>query len=265
MKIITNHIHSLLEKGERLDGRKFDEFRKNITIEYGISPKSAEGSARVKIGNTEVVAGVKFEIIQPYQDEPDKGTIMAGVELLPLSSPEFESGPPDIKAIEIARAVVDRGLRESGAIDFKSLCIKKAEKAWVTVIDVYSINDEGNLADAMGLCALAALKDAKFPKYDEKSYKIIYEERTNKGITLKELPIPITVVKVKDKLLIDPTLDEENCIEARLTITTLEDGRICALQKGGEGPLDATEIENMVELAVKKSKELRKILEKTSK
>ena len=262
MKIIRNHIHSLLEKNERLDGRKFDELRKNISIEYGISPKSAEGSARVKFGNTEVVAGIKFEVIKPYPDEPDKGTIMAGVELLPLSSPEFESGPPDIKAIELARAVVDRGLRESGAIDFKSLCIKKGEKAWVIVIDVYSINDEGNLADAMGLCALAALKDAKFPKYDEKTEKIVYEERTTKGLGIKELPIPITVVKIKDKILVDPTLEEENCVEARLTITTLEDGRICALQKGGETPLDTKEIDHMVELATKKAKELRKLLEK---
>ncbi len=260
MKIITNHIHSLLDKGERLDGRKFEDFRKDISIEYGISPKSAEGSARVKIGNTEVVAGVKFEIIKPYQDEPDKGTIMAGVELLPLSSPDFESGPPDIKAIELARAVVDRGLRESGAIDFKSLCIKKEEKAWVIVMDIYSINDDGNLADAMGLCALAALKDAKFPKYDEKLDKIIYEERTNKGITLKDTPIPITVVKIKDKLLVDPSLEEGNCVEARLTITTLEDGKICALQKGGEVQLDLQEIDQMVELAIKKGKELRKLL-----
>src|SRR3989338_11464449 len=111
MKIVKNHIYSLLEKGERLDGRKFDEFR-NASVEYGISPKSAEGSARVRIGNTEVVAGIKFEVIKPYPDQPDKGTIMAGVELLPLSSPEFESGPPNIRAVELARAVVYRGLKK---------------------------------------------------------------------------------------------------------------------------------------------------------
>lgn len=260
MKIVKNHIYSLLEKGERIDGRKYDEYRKDIKIEYGISPNSAEGSARVKIGNTEVVAGVKFEVITPYPDEPDKGTIMAGVELLPLSSPEFESGPPDIKAIEFARAVVDRGLRESGAIDFKSLCIKKEEKAWVIVIDVYSINDEGNLADAIGLCALAALQEARFPKYDEKKEKIDYKEKTNKKLNLKELPIPITVVKIKDKYLIDPTLEEESCIDARLTVTTLENGKLCAIQKGGFATLDNEDVEKMIELAVKKGKELRRLL-----
>ena len=207
MNIIQKHIHALLEKDQRLDGRKFDELRKNISIEYGISPKSAEGSAKVRLGNTEVVAGIKFEVITPYPDQPDKGTIMAGVELLPLSSPEFESGPPNIRSVELARAVVDRGLRESKAIDFKSLCIRSGEKAWAVVIDVYSINDDGNLADAIGLCALAALKDAKYPKYDEKNNKIDYKERTNKRLNLNELPIPVTIVKLKDKLIVDPNLE----------------------------------------------------------
>ncbi|MEK6937009.1 MAG: exosome complex protein Rrp42 [Nanoarchaeota archaeon] len=265
MNILQKHIHALLEKDQRLDGRKFDELRKDISIECGISPKSAEGSARVKFGNTEVVAGVKFEVITPYPDQPDKGTIMAGVELLPLSSPDFESGPPSIKAVELARAVVDRGLRESGAIDFKGLCIKKEEKAWAVIIDVYSMNDEGNLADAIGLCALAALKDAKLPKYDEKNDKILYEERTTKGLSLKELPIPITVVKIKDKILVDPTLDEESTADSRLTVTTLEDGRVCALQKGGKEPLTNEDVDKMIEISIKKGKELRKILEKSVK
>jgi|SRR3989344_191258 len=265
MSIVKKHIYSLIEKEERLDGRKFDEFRKNISIEYGISPNSADGSARVKIGYTEVIAGVKFEIITPYPDEPEKGTIIAGVELLPLSSPDFESGPPDIKAIELARAVVDRGLRESKAIDFKSLCIRSGEKAWAVVIDVYSINDDGNLADAIGLCALAALKDAKYPKYDEKNNKIDYKERTNKRLNLNELPIPVTIVKLKDKLIVDPNLEEEKYSDSRLTITTVENGRVCALQKGGHEPINSDDVEKMIELSIKKGKELRKILEKTEK
>ena len=51
------HIINCLNENIRFDGRKNDEHRK-ITVEYGIS-KSAEGSARVKIGNTEVIVGVK--------------------------------------------------------------------------------------------------------------------------------------------------------------------------------------------------------------
>ena len=257
--VIKSHVISLLEKNIRYDKRKFDQFRP-IEIEYGISSKSAEGSARVKIGETEVVAGIKMELGTPYPDQPDKGTIVANVELLPLSSPEFETGPPGIESIELARSVVDRGIRESNAIDFKKLCIKKGEKMWITYIDGYSINDAGNLADAIGLAALAALKDAKFPKYDEKTEKIDYEEKTKKKLELKELPIPITVIKIRDKFIIDPLLEEEECAEARLTVTTIENGDIVALQKGGEAPLTEEEIEKMVDLSLEKGKEIRKLL-----
>lgn len=257
--IIKEHIYNLLNTEKRLDGRKLEEFRK-AEIEYGVSSKAAEGSARVKIGNTEVIVGVKMEIGKPYLDQPEKGSMMAGVELLPLSSPEFESGPPDIQSIELARSVIDRGIRESDALDFKKLCIKKGEKMWMVVIDAYSINDDGNLADALGLGALAALKDTRYPKYDEKEEKIDYSEKTNKKLVLNELPIPVTVLKIKNKFIVDPTVDEEKAMDARLTVASIEDGRICALQKGGNYPLSDEDIEKMIDLGIKKAKELRKLL-----
>ena len=61
-----------------------------MTVEYGVSAKSAEGSAKVTMGDTVVVAGVKMEFGQTYPDTPDEGSIMVSAELLPLSSPEYE-------------------------------------------------------------------------------------------------------------------------------------------------------------------------------
>ncbi len=256
--IIKQHVEELLKKSKRLDGRGLEDFR-NVTVEYGVSKKSAEGSAKVTIGETEVIVGIKMEIGTPYPDQPEKGTLMAGVELLPLSSPKFESGPPSIKSIELARTVIDRGIRESDALDLKKLCIKKGEKMWMVVIDAYSINDNGNLADALGLAALAALKDAKFPEYDEKNDKIDYEKKTKK-LVLKELPVPVTVLKIGDKLIVDPVSDEEESIDARLTVATTEDGKVCAIQKGGDVALKSEDIEKMVDISIKKGKELRKLI-----
>src|SRR3989338_4463627 len=166
-KMITqSYVESLAMKGARIDGRKFDQYRE-VTIEYGISPKSAEGSARVKIGDTEVVAGVKLEVGKPFPDKPDEGSIMVNVELLPLSSSLFESGPPSQEAIELAR-VTDRGIRECHALNFKKLCVKEGEHVWLAFIDIYPINAGGNLFDACTLAALAALHDARFPVFDGK-------------------------------------------------------------------------------------------------
>ncbi len=259
--IIEKHVTSLLEKEIRFDKRKSDEYRK-VEIEYGISPVSAEGSARVKIGKTEVVAGVKMEINKPYPDSPDQGTFMANVELLPLSSPEYESGPPGIESIELARSVVDRGIRESHTLDFKKLCIKEREKSWIVMVDLYSVNDDGNLADAFGLAALAALQDARFPKYDEKNDVILYNEKTKKKLDLKCLPIPVTVIKIGEKLIVDPTLEEEKALDVRLTVTAIESGDLVALQKGGEGVLSEEDLFKMIDISIKKGKELRKLLQK---
>jgi exosome complex component RRP42 len=256
--IIRDHIINTFVKGTRLDGRKFDEYR-NISLEYGISAKSAEGSARVKIGDTEVVAGVKVEVGTPFPDKPEEGSIMVNVELLPLASPEFESGPPSIDAIELSR-VTDRVLRESGAIDFKKLCITKGEKAWMLLIDIYPINDAGNLFDACYLVALAALKNMKFPKLVED--KIQWGELTNKGLDLKILPMSCTILKIGEQLIVDPTVEEYKSLDARLSVGVMHDGKLCALQKGGEKPLNIEEIDNMINLAVIKAKELSKLFTK---
>lgn len=92
-----------------------------------------------------------------------------------------------------------------------------------------------------------------------KKKKLITKKKQKKGIELKELPIPVTVLKIKNKFILDPTLDEENAMGARLTVTTVEDGRICALQKGGISPLTPEDTEKIIELATKKGKELRKL------
>ncbi|MBI3034001.1 exosome complex protein Rrp42 [Candidatus Woesearchaeota archaeon] len=251
-----SHLLKFLEKGLRYDKRKLDEFRE-ITVELGVS-KNAEGSARVKLGDTEIIAGIKMSVEKPYPDTPDDGNLMVGAELSPMSSPDFESGPPGTQAVELAR-VVDRGIRESKAMDTKTLCIEKGERVWTTCIDLVTINADGNLIDAASLAALAALRDTKLPEYDEKEKKLDYKSRTNKKLPLKKTPIAITVYKIGPHYLIDPTAEEEELIDARLTVTT-SDGKLCAMQKGENSPLTIEDVDKMVSLAIHKAKELAKRL-----
>ena len=155
---------------------------------------------------------------------------MINAELSPLSSREFEVGPPGIKAVELAR-VVDRGIRESKAIDLKALCITPGEKAWFVTVDIVSINDAGNLLDTAGLAALAALKSARFPVVDMETGAIDYKQKTNKHLPLTKEPLPITVYQINGSLLVDPSQEEENAYEARLTVASDSDGTISAMQK----------------------------------
>jgi exosome complex component RRP42 len=253
--VAKSYLTDLFKEGKRLDGRNILDYR-DVKVEYGVT-KTAEGSARVTIGDTDVIAGVKLEIGTPYPDTPDQGSIMVGAELIPMSHPDFESGPPSIKAIELAR-VVDRGIRESKTIDFKSLCIEKGEKAWIVIIDLVTINVDGNLFDACALAALAALKDTKFPEIVDDV--IDYKKKTDKGIKLEKQPIGVTVYKIGEHLIVDPVDDEEEQMDARLTVASLEDGTLCAMQKGGDVSLSTEDVSKIVDIAIEKAGFLRKFL-----
>jgi exosome complex component RRP42 len=61
-----DYIYNLMIKGEREDGRAFDQYR-NLVIETNVINK-AEGSARVKLGDTHVVVGVKIQPGTPFPD-----------------------------------------------------------------------------------------------------------------------------------------------------------------------------------------------------
>jgi len=270
--IKRDYLSKLAEQGKRADGRTFNEFRK-IEIETGLISK-AEGSARVKIGNTQVVAGIKILIGTPYPDTPDSGVMTTAAELIPMASPDFEAGPPREKAIELAR-VVDRGIRESKIIEVDKLCLEPGEAIWMVFIDIHIIDFDGNLFDASSLAALAALHNAVIPierlrpdleKLQEKFpsvKKYLEEHPTDYPLPLKEPPISCTSVKYNNVIMIDPALDEEEIAEARLTVATDKNGDIRAMQKGLNGSFTVEEIKKVIKDSIDNGVKIREELYKS--
>ena len=213
-KIKSDYIHALAERGLRQDNRKMDEYRKITIIPNYV--ENALGSALVKIGGTQVLVGISMDVGAPYPDSPNSGVLITGCELVPLASPTFEPGPPNEDAIEIAR-VVDRGIRESQAIDFDSLCIEEGEKVWMVMVDLHVLDYDGNLFDAGELASIVALWNTKIPKYEDG--QVIRSERKKK-LPVKKKPIECTFVKIGKAIMLDPILEEEKSMDARLTLAT---------------------------------------------
>jgi exosome complex component RRP42 len=260
-KIMRNTLLGLLSKNKRIDERKFDEYRE-IEIFPDIS-KNAEGSCKVKIGKTIVVAGVKIDLAEPFADSPDSGVLVVNAELLPLSYAGFEPGPPGIEAIELAR-IVDRGIRESEFIDLKKLCIEEGKKVYSIFIDIYTINYDGNLIDASFLASVIALKRAFLPKiekvYDD--YRVVYGEKTSQGLPLaKTLPFMCTVYKLDRNFFLDANMIEEKASDAMVSIA-FKDDTIHAIQKNGSDVLSIEELKKAVELAKKGVQQIKKKVEK---
>ena len=212
----------------------------------------------VKFGKTEVLAGVHLALAAPYPDSQDQGTFMTNAELHPMASQQFDMGRPGIESVELAR-VIDRGIRESGFIDFKGLCIKEGEKVWQVFVDIVTINDDGNLLDVAGLASLIALGRARMPIYNAEEDKV--EGYSDKGIPLNKdvLSFSMTFHKIGKKIVVDVSKEEEAVSEFRLTIAVGDNGgepRITAMQKGKSGVITSEDMETILKLVESKWAEM---------
>lgn len=242
--IKKDFIRTLLKEGKREDGRGLLEQRGlDIQVNY---VGRAQGSARVKLGNTQVVAGVKVQVEKPYDDTPNRGNFMTSAELNPMASPNFEPGPPRIEAIELAR-VTDRALRESGVIDFEALCIEPGQKAWAVFVDLEIIDYDGNLFDACSIAGLAAVLSAKLPAVCPKTKYVAYADG-------KDRPLPVvtdnaafscTFAKIDNAIVADPGLHEELIADTRVTFGLDPSGNVRSAQKGGYGSWTVDEIKQL--------------------
>ncbi len=256
-KVKQNAILSVVSRGLHIDKRRLLEYRP-LSISLNVSP-NAEGSALVKLGNTQVLAGVKLELGAPYPDTPDEGVLIVNAEFIPAAAPSFEPGPPDENAIELAR-VIDRSLRECRAIALDKLAIIPSKKVWIVWLDIYVLDHDGNLLDASMLAAMAALATTKIPYYEvvdiERGDVVVDKKHRVLPLPLNTFVATVTVNKIGQSLLVDATQEEEAIADARMAISVDENGRIVGMQKMGMGFFTEEEVKKAVEIALTKGKEL---------
>jgi len=253
-------IVDLLDQGKRIDGRAFDQSRP-LSIETGVIPK-ANGSARVRLGDTEIVTGVKIQPDKPFPDLGDKGIFICTAEILPLAHPDAEPGPPGEDVIELAR-VVDRGIRESGMIDMSKLVLEKDKSVIGIFADNSVVDHDGNLFDACSYATTAAILSCKIPKWEIKNAVPVLVEDHESSPPITTIPVSITMGRIGEHILVDPNAEEWECIDARITITTNSDGNICALQKGGKNGFTVDQLSKCADIAILAATKIRERLKQT--
>ncbi|KAF5471177.1 hypothetical protein F2P56_011634 [Juglans regia] len=208
-------IETALQSDLRIDGRRPFDYR-NLSIKFG----REDGSAEVQLGQTHVMGFVTAQLVQPYKDRPNEGTLSIFTEFSPMADPSFEAGRPGEAAVELGR-VIDRGLRESRAVDTESLCVLSGKLVWAVRVDLHILDNGGNLVDAANIAALAALLTFRRPECSlggEDGQEVI----------------------VHPAEVIDPTHYEEAVMGGRMTATLNANNDVCAIQKaGGEGVLQS--------------------------
>lgn len=243
-------ILSLISKGLRVEERDLYTPRL-VKIETGVIER-AEGSAQVTLGKTKVLVGVKVDVGSPFKDTPDEGVVAVNAEFVPVASPMFEPGPPDENAIELAR-VIDRSIRETNAVDRKSLVIIPGLKVWVVHVDIYVLNYDGNLFDASMLATMAALIDTRLPDYEElETGEIIIKEGEKKTpLKINKLVTTVNIAKIGDYLIVDPNLDEETVADTRIVVAYDHEGNIVGVQKTGPGSMTREEVLKAIDIGAR--------------
>lgn len=235
-------IETALNSGIRIDGRNPFEYRK-LSIKFG----REDGSSEVQLGQTHIMGFVTSQLVQPYRDRPNEGTLSIFTEFSPMADPSFEPGRPSESAVELGR-IVDRGLRESRAVDTESLCVLAGKLVWAIRIDLHILDNGGNLVDAANIAALASLLTFRRPECSlggEDGLEVIVhppEEREPLPLIIHHLPIAVTFgfFSSESLLVIDPTHHEEAVMVGKMTATLNANGDVCAIQKpGGEGVLQS--------------------------
>ncbi|CAN6251868.1 unnamed protein product [Urochloa humidicola] len=235
-------IESALEADLRVDGRHSFDFR-TLKITFG----REDGSSEVQLGETHVLGYVSAQLMQPYRDRPNEGTLAIFTEFSPMADPAFEPGRPGESAIELGR-VIDRGLRESRAVDMESLCVVAGKHVWSVRVDLHILDNGGNLIDAANIAALASLSTFRRPECtvggDDGQQVIVHDPEVRDPIplTIHHMPIAVTFAYFGEGniVIVDPTYKEEAVMGGRMTATINSNGDICAIQKaGGEGVMSS--------------------------
>lgn len=253
-------IETALLKDIRVDGRQPFDYRQ-MTIKFGRD----DGSSEVQLGETHVIGYVSGQLVKPYRDRSNEGTLSIFVEFSPMADPSFEPGRPGELAIELGR-VIDRGLRESRAVDMESLCIVAGKSVWAIRVDLHILDNGGNLIDAANIAALAALLSYRRPECTlggENGQDVVIhdtEVREPLPLIIHHVPVAVTFAFFNegDSMVIDPTYKEEAIMGTRMTATLNSNGDICAVQKGGGDGVSSIMIMQCLRLAALKAVDITK-------
>jgi exosome complex component RRP42 len=144
-------------------------------------------------------------------------------------------------------------------ISLDKLVLISGKKVYAVFADVSVLNTDGNLFDATSYAVVSALLTTRIPKYEVKDDKLVKTEDTI-PLPINTIPVSVTMARIGDSIIVDPTSEEEMCMEARVTISTDDQGRICAIQKGNPGTFTLEQLNNAVSIAIDKGNEIRALI-----
>lgn len=218
----------LIVKGKRLDGRKPEDIRE-MEMKVGVIP-NANGSARVRFGDTIVVAGVygARPLFPKHLQESDRAIVQCRYNMAPFSVEDRARPGPSRRSIEISKVA--------------RLALEPAlflEEYPETVVDVYM-----EVLQADGSTRVTGINAASLALADA-------------GVPMKDLVVALSGGKIDDKIIIDLCGKEDNYSSADIPIAFLpRKNEITLLQMDGQ--LTPKEVKGIIKNVLKSGQKVYK-------
>ncbi|KAG5062383.1 hypothetical protein JHK85_003566 [Glycine max] len=261
----THFIQGGIAQDLRCDGRKRLTYRP-ISVETGVIPQT-NGSARVRMGATDVIASVKAELGKPSLLQPDKGKVSIYIDCSSTAEPAFEGRGGDELAAELSNALQHCLLGgksgEGAGIDLSSLIVVEGKICWDLYIDGLVVSSDGNLLDALGAAIKAALSNTGIPRVEvaagtsnDEHPEVDVSDEEFLQFDTSRVPVIVTLTKVGRHYIVDATSEEESQMSSGVSISVNRQGHICGITKRGGVGLDPSIILDMISVAKHVSEQL---------
>lgn len=253
----------------RTDGRKRLHHRP-ISVETGVIPQS-NGSARVRLGATEVIVSVKAELGKPSPSQLDKGKVAIFVDCSPTAGPMFEGrggeGLSTELSVSLQRCLLGGKSGEGAGIDLSSLMVVEGKLCWDLYIDGLVVSSDGNLLDALGAAIKAALSNTGIPKVNvtqdasDADPEVDISDEEFLQFDTSGVPVIVTLTKVGRHYIVDATTEEESHMSSAVSVSVNRHGNVCGLTKRGGAGLDPSVILDMISVSKHVSQQLITVLD----
>lgn len=268
---IINGIHF----NHRVDGRAPLDYR-DILIEPSVL-RGTHGSCRIRLGDTELLCGIsvelhKVELPKNQSDDPSNkindcfqpsidDLLIFKVDCSPNASPDFQGRGGEDIAEEISENLLKTWSRIDNFLNI--LEIVRNRFYWKIYCDILVLECGGSLLDASSLAIHTALKSTILPKIEIEEgdeflpeISLVDDSMNGKRLNFTEngvnlAPVIITIHKIGQRHVVDPSLEEECCSSASLTIGLNEksENKYLLIKKSGKKSLQVDSIREMTEAA----------------
>ncbi|XP_050443504.1 exosome complex component RRP42 isoform X2 [Adelges cooleyi] len=229
---------------------------------------NANGSARLRLANSDILVCVKVEIDSPLPETLNHGKIEYFVDCSANATPAFEGRGGEQLAAELSRFLY---LAHSPVFDLSKLCIVPGQSCWKLFVDVLILECGGNLFDAVSLAAKAALCNTSLPTIvgtyeDGKNIDLQISDDPFDTRPLEEagnLPVLVSLCKIGNNYVADPTIEEEICGAGCMVVSVTPAGKITAVLKKGAGSFMPDTLNDIIMSGSNIGVLLNKVLEET--